>query len=149
MSTQITQTFDISELTALESVANALVADLAHPAWIYLVGDLGAGKTTFSQFFIRAKGYNGRITSPTYAIMQDYDTQSGAVVHCDLYRLSDAEELFEIGLLEHSDEHQAITLVEWPSKGKGALPNADITLHFKLLGEKRQLTVETAGRTKA
>lgn len=136
-----TQTFDITELSQLDAVAKHLATAIVSPSWVYLVGDLGTGKTTFAQRFIHHKGCKERVTSPTYAIMQDYRTDSGIVIHCDLYRLADPEELFEIGVLEVSAEHQAVTLVEWAEKGKGVIPPADIILTFDLAKHLRHLTV--------
>lgn len=134
--------FDITELSQLDAVAKQLATVIEHPSWVYLIGDLGAGKTTFTQRFIHHKGCQERVTSPTYAILQDYQTDSGTVIHCDLYRLADPEELFEIGLLEESVETNAITLVEWASKGRGVIPPADVILTFDLSKHSRQLTVD-------
>ncbi len=134
-------TVDISSLLQLREFAEKLAKDVKAPAWIYLIGDLGAGKTTFSQYFLAAKGYRGRVTSPTYAIMQDYQIDDESIIHCDLYRLSEPEELDEIGLIEQAESDNAIVLVEWPNKGKGMLPPADITLNFHLEKNTRQITI--------
>lgn len=133
------QQFEIHTLEQLDHIAKQLAQDIKHPAWVYLQGDLGLGKTTFSQRFIAAKGCKARVTSPTYALMQDYQTDNGTVIHCDLYRLGDPEELFEIGLLEQSDEDNAVVLVEWPEKGRGILPAADVTLDFLMTDKQQQL----------
>jgi len=125
-----TPALDISQLHQLESVAKALVTSITHPAWVYLQGALGLGKTTFCQFFIAHKGYQYSVTSPTYALIQDYQTTTGTVIHGDLYRLAAAEELYETGLLDIASEQAAIVLIEWPEKGKGVLPDPDITLSF-------------------
>lgn len=131
--------YDISQLADLSHFAQQLAAELKGINWVYLNGDLGCGKTTFSQYFIAAKGYSGRVTSPTYAIMQDYHTATGCVIHCDLYRLADPEELYEIGLLEMAEDNQAIVLLEWPEKGRGVIPLPDIQLDFSLNGQQRSL----------
>ncbi len=135
------KTYNISELSDLSSVADELATQLNGTTWVYLNGDLGCGKTTFSQQFIAAKGYTGRVTSPTYAIMQDYDTPNGTVIHCDLYRLADPEELYEIGLIELAEASQAVVLIEWAEKGQGVLPKADLQLDFTLSKTSRQLCV--------
>lgn len=132
------QRFDITSLTQLNTVAVHLAQNTAHPAWVYLQGDLGLGKTTFSQRFIAAKGCGERVTSPTYALMQDYHTETGTVIHCDLYRLADPEELYEIGLLEQSQVDSAIVLVEWANKGQGVLPSPDLTLTFTMINNQQQ-----------
>ncbi|PIE45388.1 MAG: tRNA (adenosine(37)-N6)-threonylcarbamoyltransferase complex ATPase subunit type 1 TsaE [Gammaproteobacteria bacterium] len=137
----INGSFDISELAQLDALAKQLASTIQHPAWVYLVGDLGTGKTTFAQRFIYHKGYHDRVTSPTYAIMNDYLTDSGTVIHCDLYRLCDPEELYEIGAIELAQEQAAISLIEWPSKGQGVLPKPDYTLTFLFTKRQRQLTI--------
>lgn len=137
-----TTRIDITSLSALTQFAQAFVQACSADAWVYLLGDLGTGKTTFSQHFLRAKGYENAVTSPTYALMNDYNTPTGAVVHCDLYRLSDPEELYEIGLLDLPTP--TIKLIEWAKKGAGVLPAPDVELHFSLEHDKRWLTVTSA-----
>lgn len=137
------QSINISSLTQLSAFTQQFSAQVNSPMWIYLVGDLGAGKTTFSQQFLAAKGYHGRVTSPTYAIMQDYQIGEETIIHCDLYRLSEPEELDEIGLIEQAESEKAIVLIEWPNKGQGILPAADITLNFELHKNHRQITLQT------
>ncbi len=136
-----TYTFDISKLTQLDDVAAWLAKRITAPSWVYLIGDLGAGKTAFAQRFIACKGYSGRVSSPTYALMQEYETMTGNVIHCDLYRLADALELDEIGLLEAVIDNRAIALIEWPTKGQGVLPPATVTLHFAWQQQQRTLQV--------
>lgn len=128
---------DISTLPQLQQLAEKLADTLPASTWIYLQGDLGSGKTTFAQYFIAAKGYQGHVTSPTYAIMQDYSTDTGIVIHCDLYRLAEAEELEEIGLIDLAYESHAIVLVEWPNKGRGVLPQSTLTIDLQMQGKQR------------
>ncbi len=136
-----TYTFDISKLAQLDETAAWLVKRITAPSWVYLMGDLGVGKTAFAQRFIAYKGYSGRVNSPTYALMQEYKTATGSVIHCDLYRLGDPLELYEIGLLEAVIDNRAIALVEWPTKGQGVLPTASVTLRFAWQRQQRTLHV--------
>ncbi|MGY0400071.1 MAG: tRNA (adenosine(37)-N6)-threonylcarbamoyltransferase complex ATPase subunit type 1 TsaE [Ostreibacterium sp.] len=138
------QIISIDTLGQLTAFTIQFASTINSPAWIYLIGDLGTGKTTFAQQFIAAKGYTGRVASPTYAIMQNYPTPNGMVIHCDLYRLSEPEELDDIGVIEQAENDSAITLVEWPEKGKGVLPAPDITLTFIFQGESRHIIIDTA-----
>jgi len=78
-----------------------------------LIGDLGAGKTTLVKSWLRTKGYEDNVSSPTYAIINEYDTPLSIVYHMDLYRLKTIEEALEIGIEEYlySDN---LCLIEWP-----------------------------------
>ena len=86
---------------------------------VTLDGDLGAGKTAFARGVLRGLGYTGRVTSPTFAIANEYSAPGGAVVHFDLYRILGEEALFELGFEEYLDGER-ILLIEW-SKNAGAL----------------------------
>lgn len=103
---------------------------------IYLEGQLGAGKTAFSRHFIQALGVKGAIKSPTYTLIEPYELSELTILHADLYRLASPVELFDLGLLEEN----GIWLIEWPEKGAGVLPPADLTLRLSREGEV--LTIE-------
>lgn len=93
----------------------ALAADLRPGDIVSLEGDLGAGKTALARAIIRALADDPaqEVPSPTFAIVQPYETGRGPVLHADLYRLADAAEVDELGLLDEAD---AIVLVEWAER---------------------------------
>lgn len=94
---------------------------------VYLKGDLGAGKTTFVRGFLRGLGYKGRVKSPTYSLIEPYRIGGKSICHLDLYRLADPEELEYLGVRDLLQE-ETVLLIEWPERGKGVLPAADVTL---------------------
>ena len=106
---------------------------------ISLVGDLGAGKTTFARHLIQGLGFKGRVKSPTYTLCEPYlieihngecnTSQNITAHHFDLYRMRDPLEWQEAGFIEYFDE-PGFCLVEWPEKAEGTLPVFDLEIHL-------------------
>jgi tRNA threonylcarbamoyladenosine biosynthesis protein TsaE len=107
---------------------------------IYLRGDLGAGKTTLVRGLLRALGYSGRVKSPTYTLIEQYDLAGLHLRHFDLYRFRDAEEWEAAGFRDEFNQDN-ICLVEWPEKAAGMLPSADLELIFEILPQGRCLNI--------
>ena len=113
---------------------------------IYLVGELGAGKTTLVRAFLQAAGHHGSVKSPTYTLVEPYEIAGRQYYHLDLYRLSDPEELEFLGLRDML-EGQSVMLVEWPQKGQGVLPVADLVLTIDYAGTGRQINLEAGSES--
>jgi tRNA threonylcarbamoyladenosine biosynthesis protein TsaE len=132
---------------ATQSYASALAArpSLRH-ALIELHGDLGAGKTTFVRHLLRALGVQGRIKSPSYAVVEPYTVATSQgdlnIWHFDLYRFADPREFEEAGFRDLLAS-PGLKLVEWPEKARGALPAPDVALHISALAdESRQIRAQ-------
>lgn len=98
---------------------------------VFLRGELGSGKSTFARGVLRSLGVKGPIKSPSYTLLETYELPAITVVHLDLYRLLDPEELENLGL---ADYHRPgfLWLVEWPERGAGRLPAPDLELRFSI-----------------
>jgi tRNA threonylcarbamoyladenosine biosynthesis protein TsaE len=107
---------------------------------LYLSGDLGAGKTTFARGFLGGLGVPGPVRSPTYTLLELYAAGALTVVHLDLYRLNHAGELEALGLREWAGP-QHLWLIEWPERGAGGLPHADLTLAFSVDAHGHDVTL--------
>ena len=131
---------ELADAEATEQLG-AQLASAVTPAVVYLHGDLGAGKTTLVRGLIHALGYDGKVRSPTYTLVEPYACKPCTVFHLDLYRLADAEELEWLGLRDMLEE-PSLLLIEWPERGGGLLPAADLTIDIQYSGSGRLARVE-------
>jgi tRNA threonylcarbamoyladenosine biosynthesis protein TsaE len=138
-------THKLRSLDDTKSLARNL-AKIARPQDVFcLDGALGSGKTAFSRFFIQAcAGEEIEVPSPTFTLVQTYETAQGSLWHFDVYRLKDPEEIFEIGLEEAMA--YGISLIEWAHKIEPYLPHNRLHLNFNInpAGE-RFLTISPHG----
>lgn len=134
-------TFHAGSDAETQSLGAALAAVITDGIIIYLHGSLGAGKTTFVRGFLRGCGYSGKVKSPTYTIVEPYETDKLTVFHFDLYRLNHADELHQIGLEDYFGGN-AVCLIEWPDKGKPLLPAPDMTYYFDIIDSIRHIRIE-------
>lgn len=126
----------LPNLKATADLALKIVPCLKHGDALALAGNLGVGKTTFARALIHALGYSGEVPSPTFSLLQFYETKKFHVYHFDLYRLLHESELDEIGF----DDALAngIVLVEWPEKAVRRLPTTTLQMHFQDTAAKRR-----------
>lgn len=127
---------------ATQLFASALAAQPAvHHAFIELQGDLGAGKTTLVRHLLHALGVQGRVKSPTYAVVEPYELPGLAIWHFDFYRFSDPREWEDAGFRDIFAS-PGLKLAEWPEKAAGFIPRADLVVHLEALEDaSRRVTL--------
>lgn len=132
----------IRSLEEMKALAHDLARVLTPPYILLLRGDLGAGKTTFSQYFIKdIMGASTEVTSPTYNVVHTYSHEGQELWHADLYRLEEMSELEELGLWDAFT--YAGCLIEWPEILNENVPERSIQVQFKILPDgKREVLIE-------
>lgn len=122
----------------LQELATRMAAIARPPLVVCLVGELGAGKTTFTRALVKSLGHKGSVKSPTYGLLEHYELPTCKVLHLDLYRLGDPGELHYLGIADLLDS-STLLFVEWPERGEGFLPAADIEIRFFHSGKMRKV----------
>jgi len=140
-----TRTLHWADESACEATARDLAARPAiRDACIELRGALGAGKTTFARHLLRALGVEGRVKSPSYALMEPYRVGGLDAWHFDFYRFDDPHEWEDAGFRDVFAQ-PGLKLVEWPERAAGLLPEADLRIAIELVDETRRRVVFEAG----
>jgi tRNA threonylcarbamoyladenosine biosynthesis protein TsaE len=135
---------NLPDAVATEALGEILGETRPEHGVLYLQGELGAGKSTLARALLRALGVPGAIRSPTYTLIEPYLLPSGdEAVHLDLYRIAHPGELEFLGL-DALAAQAALWLVEWPERGAGGLPAADVKINLSVQGEGRQAVLEAA-----
>lgn len=124
---------ELPDEAATIAAGQQLAAAVPSAAYIYIDGDLGAGKTTLVRALLRALGHAGPVRSPTYTLIEPYQLDGRSVYHLDLYRLGSPLELEDIGFRDLLAE-PCLLLVEWPERGATVLPPPDLQLHLSATG---------------
>ena len=138
--------FEVSSVEETWALAKELAKELNPGDVVCLEGDLGAGKTTFTQGLAAALGVPGRVTSPTFCIVQEHQSPDVLLVHMDLYRLHGEEDVEAIGWEDYLSRG-AIIAVEWPERAGALVPSSAYHvafLHFR--EEKRRIAIDKGGK---
>ena len=112
---------------------------------VTLSGDLGAGKTTFTQFLAKAFGIKEAVTSPTFTLMNSYVGERLKLYHFDMYRIDDIDEIIETGLLEYFGKKDAVCMIEWAENIKLVLPKNIIKIEIEKIDENSRKFTITMG----
>jgi tRNA threonylcarbamoyl adenosine modification protein YjeE len=135
----------LPDLAATKALASRLARVVGTGDVVALHGDLGAGKTEFARALLREMGVEGDVPSPTFTLVQTYEIGGVSVSHFDLYRLTSADELDELGWDDALAD--GIALVEWPERAKGRLPANRLTLNFFLdSSNRRRCVIDGSGK---
>lgn len=137
-------TLHLPDADATAALGHALATTRPARAVVHLAGDLGAGKSTLARALLRSLGVDGPIRSPTYTLVERYAVPGGEAWHLDLYRIGDAGELEFLGL---DPAEASLWLIEWPERGAGVLPPADLRIELDHHPEGREARLTVLSRT--
>ena len=137
---------------AATRTVGARLAGLIGPGMLlYLHGDLGSGKTTLARGLVHGLGYEGRVKSPTYTLVEVYTVSRLNLYHFDFYRFRDPKEWRDAGFDEYFNEARfnetSVCLVEWPEKAAALLPAADLDITFEFAGDGRDVTLSAGSES--
>jgi tRNA threonylcarbamoyladenosine biosynthesis protein TsaE len=121
--------FELSDEAATLDLGRRLAQVLRPGLTLWLVGDLGAGKTTLARGLLRGLGFLGRVKSPTYTLVELYTLSRFNLYHFDLYRIADPDEWEDAGFREYFND-ASVCLVEWPEKAVGVMPGPDVRIRL-------------------
>jgi len=134
MTDRFRMTVALPDLAATAALGTAIARALLPGDAVLLKGDLGSGKTTLARAVLSALGVSEAVPSPTFTLVQGYDTPRLPVSHFDLYRLKRPSEMDELGLDEALEDGAA--LIEWPERAEGRLPPDSLLVELSANGER-------------
>lgn len=140
----MTGSFEVNSVEETWGIARKFAEGLKPGDVICLEGDLGAGKTTFTQGLAAALGVSGRVTSPTFCIVQEHSGEGKLLVHMDLYRLHGEEDVEAIGWEDYL-ARGAIMVVEWPERAGSLIPNNAYHITFRYSEGEENRTISIKG----
>jgi tRNA threonylcarbamoyl adenosine modification protein YjeE len=130
----------VRSLAETEDLARRIAPRLRVGDTVALKGELGAGKTTLARAVLRALGVTGDVPSPSFTLVQEYDTARLKILHCDLYRINDRTELAELGIEDALCE--GAVLIEWPERAESCIPQNALWIEMEISGKsERRMTI--------
>lgn len=133
--------FQINQINDWQKVVDSILPELKHNI-LLLKGNLGAGKTTFTQFLLKSLGSKDEVNSPTYSIVNEYSSPKGKIYHFDLYRLKNIDEVYDIGIEEYLD-NAFLCIIEWPEVYEDELYGLNYhSMSINNTGENREITFD-------
>jgi len=132
--------FQVTGANNMEALAGQVAKYARQLAVIYLIGELGAGKTTWARGFLKALGHLGAVKSPTYTFIEPYVLQGRHIYHFDLYRLATHDALESLGFREYF-ANENLCLIEWPERAWQLLPHPDLTIKITGMQDERNVNI--------
>jgi len=134
-------TINLDSISATQNFASEMAAKIQNPCVIAMTGDLGSGKTTFTQGFARGMGIKDNVGSPTFKLVSEYKGEHLLLNHVDCYRLENEKDFFNIGGEKYLEPDGAITIIEWSEKITNVIPRDAIIIDFKRIPEKPDVRI--------
>ena len=135
--------FICNNLDDTQKLATYFANTLVGGEVVTLSGDLGAGKTTFTQYLAKSLNISEPVTSPTFTLMNQYLSGKIKLYHFDMYRIEDIDEILETGLTEYFGQKDAVCIIEWAENIKSLLPKKLTKISIQKLGEtQRKFLIE-------
>ncbi|MCY4150553.1 MAG: tRNA (adenosine(37)-N6)-threonylcarbamoyltransferase complex ATPase subunit type 1 TsaE [Gammaproteobacteria bacterium] len=131
----------IDDESSMLAFGEALSGKIEPGEVVYLIGELGAGKTTLARGILSGLGYQENVVSPTYTLIEPYAASDHDIYHLDLYRLNSEDEIENLGLRDLLDGN-AVCLIEWPDKFTTSLPSPSLTIHIEVFSQGRSISLD-------
>lgn len=128
----------VNDLSDLPQVAKQLLAFASNAKIFIFEGDMGAGKTTFIKTFCKVLGVEDVVSSPTYSIVNEYESPNGSIFHFDFYRIKDIQEAYDLGYEEYF-YGGGTCLIEWPERVAELLPDHFVKVEIAIIDENRRV----------
>ena len=135
-----TKDFKVSSIEELSKVCEYLAILSDKQKILLFSGEMGAGKTTLIKEFCKSIGVNDEVSSPTFSLVNEYESEFGTVYHFDLYRIQSEEELYDIGYEDYFFSGY-LCLVEWPEMASEIIPTKHVFVKIRVENDQRLITV--------